>query len=82
VEYWSGTVGWFRNPKQPLGMYKTLKLPTNWCRISSINSIIGDGVVMGYFSSVERKCSPRFLPELSLLYAKDAYRTHIAVMFV
>ena len=32
-----------RNPKQPPGMYKTCKdwdrLPINWCRISSINSI-------------------------------------------
>ena len=35
---------WFRNPKQPPGMYKTRrkqwdKVPNNWCRISAINSI-------------------------------------------
>ena len=34
---WRTTVDW-RNPA-PLGMYNGKKLPINWCRISSINSI-------------------------------------------
>ena len=37
---------WFRNPRQPPGMYKTLKkweiLHVNWCRTSSINSLFGE----------------------------------------